>query len=223
MEPIAIGVGVLVLGVLVYIVYVYSAESDKAPDEIVLIEGSQSGSVELQRKPVFPLAFNRPEGLTYSYTGWILIKDFTGGFGLERRVMSKGDSPGLYLNSTSNDLMLKIDTFGSKETILIPNVPAMKWLHFAIVVDQRAVDFYINGILRQHHTLAQLPKQNDSAAIFGPGWKGVIGKVVYYARSLTPTKVKTLSMESPPDDLEMKPASGSYFDISWYIGRLNSV
>jgi hypothetical protein len=222
MEAIAIIVGVLLVGLVVYFVYSTSGRTGPA-DTVELIPGSQPGESQLVKSLVLPLSFNQPEGLTYTYTGWILIKDFTNGYGVERRVMSKGDSPGLYLNSTSNAFMVKIDTFGSKETILIPNIPAMKWIHFAIVVDQRAVDIYVNGILRQHHTLSQLPKQNTEPVVFGPGWGGVIGKVVYTAKSLSHGEVKMLSKQPPPDDLQRKPATGSYFDISWYTGRLNSV
>jgi hypothetical protein len=127
------------------------------------------------------------------------------------------------LDTTSNALLVKVATFGAVESILIPGISAMKWVHFAIVVDQYSVDVYINGILRQHHTLAQLPKQNDDPIIFGPGWDGVLGRVTYYAYSLNNEQVKKQSAEPPPDDLTLKPSAGSYFDISWYTGRFNSV
>lgn len=221
METVAIVVGVLLVGLIVF--FLYGSRKTGPSDEVELIPGSQYGNVQLAKPLSLPLSFNQPEGLTYSYSGWVLVKDFTDGFGLERRVLSKGDSPGLYLNATSNAFMVKIATFGSTESILITNIPAMKWIHFAIVVDQRAVDIYINGILSRHHTLSQLPKQNTDPVVFGPGWSGVIGKVVYYARSLAPEQVKALSKQTPPDDLQPKPSAGSYFDISWYTGRLNSV
>lgn len=222
METVAIVVGVLVVGLVLY--FLLDARPSKGPSSVVeLIPGSQPGDRQLNNNTALPLSFNQSEGATYSYAGWVLVKDFTNGYGKERRVMSRGDSPGLYLNSTSNAFVVKINTFGALETVLIPDIPAMKWIHFAIVVDQRAVDIYINGILRQHHTLAQLPKQTTDPVIFGPGWKGVVGKVTYYAMSLAPERVKRLSKEEPPSDLELKPSSGSYFDISWYTGRLNSV
>lgn len=222
METIAIIVGVLLAALIAY--FVLDTSRSQGPiTSVELIPGSQPGQVQLSKSIALPLSFNQSEGLTYSYTGWILVKDFTSGYGTERRVMSKGDSPGLFLDSTSNSLIVKVDTFGAKETILISNIPAMKWIHFGIVVDQRAVDIYINGILRQHHTLAQLPKQNNEPVVFGPGWRGVIGKVTYYALSLSPERIKRLASEAPPNDMEPKPSSGSYFDISWYTGRLNSV
>jgi hypothetical protein len=160
--------------------------------------------------------------MTFTYTGWVLIKDFTAGYGTKRRIFSKGDCPGLYLDSTSNSLMVAVKTYGSTETILIPNIPAMKWMHFAIVVNQHAVDIYINGTLRQHHTLGQLPDQSDTSVVIGKGWDGVIGRFSYRPRSLTNADVRKLSLEDPPNDLVPKTSGPQYFDMSWYIGRLNS-
>jgi hypothetical protein len=99
----------------------------------------------------------------------------------------------------------------------------MKWMHFALVVDQQAVDIYINGILRQHHTLGQLPKQpSDPTIQMGPDWDGVLARLVYYARALRSPEIKRLAAEPVPDDLQKKPASPQYFDLSWYIGRFYS-
>lgn len=193
-----------------------------ADDRIVIFANSVGGDTDQRSPLVLPLAYNQPEGLTYSYSAWILVKDFTTGYGNKRRIFSKKDSPGLYIDSTSNSFIVSIDTFGTTETVLIPNIPAMKWIHFAMTVDQQAVDIYINGMLRQHHTLAQLPKQNDALVGAGPGWNGVLARLIYYARALSPTEVKALVKETPPDDLVRRPSGPQYFDISWYIGRLYS-
>jgi hypothetical protein len=222
MESTGIAVGVLIVGLIIFFVMgAKKAEGDGKT--VVLIEGSQSGMTQSSNSTTLPRSYNQAEGLTYSYSGWILVKDFTRGYGTARRVFSKGDSPGMYLDTTSNAFLVKVATFGAVESILIPGISAMKWVHFAIVVDQYSVDVYINGILRQHHTLAQLPKQNDEPIIFGPGWDGVIARVTYYAYSLNNEQVKKQSAEPAPDDLTLKPSAGSYFDISWYTGRFNSV
>jgi hypothetical protein len=92
-----------------------------------------------------------------------------------------------------------------------------------IVVDQQAVDIYINGTLRQHHTLGQLPRQTTTAEVqMGPDWDGVLAKLVYYSRALTPSEIKRIAAEPVPDDLQKKPAEPQYFDLSWYIGRFYS-
>lgn len=189
---------------------------------VKIVPGSQAGDLERTTSLALPISFNQPEGLTYSYSAWILVKDFGEGYGQRRRIFSKDDAPGLYIDSTSNSFIVAVNTFGTKETILIPSIPAMKWIHFALVVDQQSVDIYINGTLRQHHTLGQLPKQNEAPIKTGGGWNGVLADLTYYSRSLKHTEIKRLSKEPVPDDLQREPAAPQYFDISWYIGRLYS-
>ena len=210
----------LLVGVVVYMVW-FAAPSN-TDGRVVVFDTSMPGDAKQSFPMMIPRSFNEPQGLTYSYTAWVLVKDFTKGYGTKRRIFSKGDSPGLYLDSTSNSLLVAIDTYGATETILIPNIPAMKWVHFALVVDQHSLDIYINGILRKHHTLGQLPQQNDSAIAVGSDWSGVLARLVYYPRSLAPTEVKKLVTEKVPSDLERPVAPPNYFDITWYIGRLYS-
>lgn len=207
------------LGLVIFFIW-YAAR--KPSDEIVLVPTSQRGDAETKASLVLPLSYNQPEGITFTYTGWVLVKDFTTGYGTKRRIFSKGDCPGLYLDSTSNSLMVAVKTYGSTETILIPNIPALKWMHLGIVVNQHSVDVYVNGTLRQHHTLGQLPDQNDAAVVMGPGWNGVLGRLSYRPRSLTNAEIRALSQEVPPDDLVPETSGPQYFDMSWYIGRLNS-
>ena len=198
------------------------ARSPGRTDKYTLFENSVPGDVVQSSITLLPRSYNQAEGLTYSYTAWILIKDFTRGYGERRRIFSKEDSPGLYIDSTSNSLIVAVDTYGSTETILIPNVPAMKWIHFAMVVDQHSVDIYINGILKKHHTLGQLPQLNDSAVTIGSTWDGVLSRLTYYDRSLNYIEIKEMLKEPIPNDLDRRPAPPNYFDISWYIGRLYS-
>jgi hypothetical protein len=210
---------------LAAIVFLWWYSSAAVPTDVVtIVAGSQSGQQAKTISVQLPQSFNQPEGLTYSYSGWILVKDFGAGYGERRTVFNTGeDSPALYIDSTSNSFIVSVKTFGATETILIPSIPAMKWMHVALVVDQQAVDIYINGILRQHHTLGQLPKQrSDSTIKMGPGWDGVLAKLTYYARALRHTEIKQLAAQPVPDDLQKKPAAPQYFDLSWYIGRFYS-
>lgn len=215
-------IGVLVIGILVAYMVWFAPQAARA-DKVVLFDNSIPGDVKQSFPAQLPRSYNEAEGLTYSYTTWILIKDFTRGYGERRRIFSKEDSPGLYIDSTSNSLVVAVDTYGTTETILIPNIPAMKWIHFAMVVDQHSVDIYINGILRKHHTLGQLPQLNDTALSIGSTWDGVIARLTYYARSLNHVEIKKMVQEPVPKDLDRQPAAPNYFDISWYIGRLYSV
>jgi len=215
-------IGAIVVVVLVGMLYFFARPSSKS-DKYVLFENSVPGDVVYSSTVALPRSYNEAQGLTYSYTAWILIKDFTRGYGERRRIFSKQDSPGVYIDSTSNALIAAVDTYGSVETILIPNIPAMKWIHFAMVVDQHSVDIYINGILKKHHTLGQLPQLNDSAVTVGSTWDGVLSRLTYYNRSLNYIEIKEMLKEPIPNDIDRRPAAPKYFDITWYIGRLYSV
>jgi hypothetical protein len=206
------------IGLLAYFVFFFTSKKE---DGYLLIDGSQAGSKSFTSPVGLPRSFNEKEGAVYSWTGWVLVKNFAEGFGLRRRIFSKGDSPGFYIDSTSNSFVVVVNTYGSTpETILVSNIPAMKWMHFGIVVDQTAVSIYINGTLRIYHTLTNLPKPNDDKVKFGAGWNGVVGNVRYYPKALTNAEIFLKANEPPPPDLTKTPASGSYFDMSWYTGRL---
>lgn len=218
---IAIVAGVLLVIVFIYFMIAYARPAD-SDGRYVIFDYSIPGDREESFPTQLPRSNNQAEGMTYSFTSWILIKDFTQGYGTKRRIFSKNDSPGVYLDSTSNSLLVAVDTYGSTETILIPNIPALKWIHFALVVDQHSVDVYINGLLRKHHTLGQLPQLNDAVVSIGSNWNGVLARLTYYARSLNYAEIKKMVSEPLPNDLDRKAAGPNYFDISWYIGRLYS-
>lgn len=220
MSPLTI-VGALAVVALIFYLYTYGNMSSSG-SVYEVVKGSQRGDLQTTAAASLPVSYNQPQGLTYSYACWVLVKDFTVGYGNKRRIFSRDDSPGLYIDSTSNSLVVNVNTFGAMETILIPNIPAQKWIHFALVVDQHSVDIYINGMLRQHQTLTQLPKQSDLGVTMGPGWDGVLARLSYWARSLKPEEVKRLSQADLPDDMERSPSGPEYFDITWYIGRLYS-
>ena len=222
MEPFTIAFWTLFLAGLVF--FWWYSQTAAPSDQVPIVLGSQSGKQSKSVTPALPQSFNQPEGLTYSYSGWVLVNDFGAGYGQRRTIFKVGDdAPALYIDSTSNSFIVAVKTFGATETILIPSIPAMKWLHIGLVVDQQAVDLYINGILRQHHTLGQLPKQDALPTIqMGPGWDGVLAKLTYYSRALRPSEIKRIAAQPVPDDLQRKPAAPQYFDLSWYIGRFYS-
>jgi hypothetical protein len=214
--------GILLLVLLVGLIVYYAMSMRPSDGATTLLSGSQSTSVSTTLPYSLPTSMNQPEGIVFSYSMWMLIKDFTTGYGQQRVVLTKGDCPGIYIDSTSNSLIVKIKTYGSTESVLISNLPAMKWIHLAVVVNQQAVDVYINGTLRQHHTLHQLPDQNSDSVKIGSGWNGVVGNIKYYPRTLRYEEVRVQSQETPPPDMQPKVGISNYLDMTWYTGRLNS-
>jgi hypothetical protein len=211
-------VAIVLLGVIIW--RVTSAPGKKTTDAIDIAAGSVSGKDQSTFTGSIPRSFNQSQGATFTYTGWLLVNDFTLNYGRKRVIFSKGDCPGLYLDTTSNSLLVVVNTYGNQESVLISNLPAKKWIHFAIVVDQDAVDVYINGIVRQHHTLAQLPHQNDAPiTLGGTQWDGVLANLQYTPRSLSAGEVTALTANVPTDDLHPTPSGPGYFDMTWYVGR----
>lgn len=210
---------VVITGVVVYFALNYSGSAGS--NSVMILKDSQEGSKVSVSSLDLPRSFNEKEGAVYSWTGWVLVKNFTSGFGQRRRIFSRGDAPGLYIDSTSNSLILAVNTYGSgTETVLISNIPAMKWIHVGIVVDQTSVNIYINGTLRVYHTLNNLPKPGEGSTEFGSKWDGVVGQVEYYPYALNSGQIFFKASQPPPSDLIKKPATGPYFDMTWYTGRL---
>jgi len=165
------------------------------------------------------------DGLHFSYTGWIRIDDFGYRYGEQKVIFVKGTAdtsmacPALIIDANTNSLLLKVDTFGEQETISVVSVPAKKWLHFVISVDQESVDMYINGILYAHHTLVHLPRQNSAQLLTSPsgGFAGKIVSLQYQQKSMTSGDALKLASTQPPTGKETgTQVYPPYFDYSWF-------
>lgn len=216
--------GLVAVAIVAIILWRVLSTKPKESDTVDILSGSASGKQPQTSTVDLPRSYNQKQGATFTYSGWILVNDFTYNYGKKRTIFTKGDCPGLYLDTTSNSLLVTVNTYAdAPETVLIDNIPANKWVNFAIVVDQDAVDIYINGIIRQHHTLSQLPKQNDDQVKMGgvsaDGWDGVLASLQYTPRSLSAGEVAALTASVPKNDMRNAPSGPQYFDLSWYTGR----
>lgn len=175
-----------------------------------------------------PVSDNEKKGLVFSYAAWVVVHDWMYRNGELRCIFNKGSAdgsvrcPGVYLDGTSNSMIIHVDTYGQPEMIQIPNLPAEKWFHVALVVDQTSVDVYINGILRVHQTLAQLPRQNRGPVYIATegGWSGQIGTLTYHRYALSESEISSMTSTPPYEDsTRTKVALPPYFDSTWYVGR----
>ena len=172
MDPTTIVISILVAGLVVAGAYWYFSGVPSASSTAVIQSAIQDGKKPIQSKQLMPRTLNQKEGLTFSYTCWLKIDDFAYRYGQPKVVFVKGTEdlksacPALLVDGNSNSLLVKVDTFGGQETISIPNIPAKKWMHIAIAVDQDSVDVYVNGTLYTHHTIMQVPKQNSMPVHF---------------------------------------------------------
>lgn len=225
-------IGAVVSSIIVYAVYLYFKESGSVTTQSQIVKNSVDGRKEINTSVLLPESLNQEKGLTFSYTCWLRFDDFSYRYGEEKVIFIKGSPdlssvcPGVFLDANSNTLITKLDTFGSQEVIPIPNIPAKKWIHYGLVVDQDSVDIYINGTLAIHQSLSQLPRQNSGTVHvgIGGGFDGKIADLQYYSYFLTAQQVQSV-MGSAPDppspSLEdsVDAPTPPYFDISWWIGH----
>jgi len=198
--------------------WAYTGTLDSSAVEIQ--KGTITGKQRLTSTASLPRSSNESQGATFSFECWFEVNDFTYGYGHRRCIFSRGDTPGVYLDSTSNSLIILVKTYGATDSVMIENIPIQKWVHLAIVVTQYTVDVYVNGMIRQHHTLSQLPKQEDAATQVSDntGFDGQIAGLTYYSRALSPIEI-TAHAASTPQSLITAPQGGQYLDLTWYTGR----
>lgn len=194
---VALFVAALVYGAIKY----FSASSSTTT---AIVSTSQDGKKEVSYSSIVP-SKNQPDGISFSYAGWLYVEDYTYRYGEKKVVFTKGTPdlsvacPALVLDAQTNTFLVYVDTFGTQEIVPISNLTAQKWIHFAIVVDQTAVNVYINGTLHTHHTMNQLPKQNSAPLLLSPGggFSGKLGYLQYYPSLLAPSDVSSMSQIAP--------------------------
>lgn len=188
----------------------------------------EDGKKTFRSKKDLPRSLDQKEGMAFSYTCWVKIDDFAYRYGQPKVIFTKGSEdlktmcPALLVDANTNSLLVKLDTFGGTETIPISNIPAQKWIHVAIAVDQDSVDVYINGNLYIHHSITNVPKQNNSTVSTGiaGGFDGKIADLQYYSYLLTTDGVKSAMASTPqPDPKDIGGPLPPYFDMSWWTGR----
>lgn len=222
-----IGVAVVVAVVVVVAAYFYFKSSASAPSSTVTLQTNiVDGRKPITSKQGIPRSLDQPEGAVFSYTCWVKIDDFAYRLGQERVIFTKGPTdapcPALLLDPHTNALLVKLQTYGATEVIPISNIPAKKWLHIAIAVDQDSVDVYVNGSLYIHHTLVNVPKQNPSPVQIGQGggFEGKLSNLMYYSYFMKPADVQgSMKMRPTADPNEVAEVLPPYFDVSWWVGR----
>jgi hypothetical protein len=231
---IALVVSLLVIAVVAVVGYFLIRKYDTPVQSDQPLQTNAVSTIQDGRKGstfagTLPRSFNQSGGIGFSYAGWIRIDDFTYRQGIQKVIFVKGQPdastacPALVLDGNSNSLLVKIDTYGQQDTLSIQNIPAKKWIHIVLTVDQDSANVYINGTLARSHTMSQLPKQNDSTLAIAPngGFDGKIGLLTYYNYTLGPTDVQALVATPPtPDasDAGIGPVP-PYLDGSWWTGR----
>jgi hypothetical protein len=213
--------------ITIYVVYQALTASPAVSNTITIVGPIADGKKQFDSPAKIPESFNEAQGMTFSYSCWVKINDFSYRYGAPKVIFTKGPidlsvmCPALFLDASTNSLIVKIDTFGGTEVIPVGNISAKKWTHVAIAVSQDSVDIYIDGTLYLHHTLTQIPKQNSETVhtTIAGGFDGSIAGLTYYKYLLTPDSIAPLLASAPtvgPDTTVMP----QYRDNSFWLNHL---
>ena len=122
--------------------------------------------------------------------------------------------PGVWLNSTTNDLIFCVNTHEeSNSTVSVGNIPVDKWVHVTFILINNNVDIYINCNLKKRHTFTSVPKINygNMYITHYGGFLGYLSKLRYYNYALEPYAILNLCKEMPesvdkvPQDVAVEP------------------
>lgn len=168
------------------------------------------------------------DGIQFTYSFWIMIEGYDYKSGEWKHVFHKGDpnsypnrAPGVWLHPATNALRVYMNTQTTiLEYIDVMNLPLRKWIHVAIVLDDKDLDVYINGYLKSRKQLSSVPKLNNGdfwCNMFG-GFEGFVGRIQYFAKAIGPDELSGIVKEGPGSGTcvgteEVPP----YLDDNWWL------
>lgn len=224
----------IVLGIVILVIYEFTygmwgrGAAGLSPQlaNITIVGPLQDGKSYQEFNTALPLSNNETDGIEFSYAAWILINDFDPSNG-NPILFTKGSldkaqqSPSVFMTSGKNQITVVQNTYSDPETVVIGNLPAGKFLHLAVCINQKSMDVYVNGLLYKHSTLKALPLQNTQPVYVAAngGWDGQIGSLVYYNYALSSEDVRGLANTKPVVGPNSLPYYPSYLSTEWWLGN----
>ena len=170
---------------------------------------------------------NEHGGIEFTYRLWFLVDDWTYKYGSWKHIFHKGNSdswpnraPGAWFHPKKNTMRIYMNTYNNiVDSADIPNIPIQKWVHMAIICNNRDINIYINGQLRKQLKLSGIPRQNNGDLYvnnFG-GFSGYISRMVYHDYAIPVAKLKEYVDEGPsrvlPPSIDISPP---YLASNWW-------
>ena len=187
---------------------------------------------------------NQDGGIEFTYAVWLMVEDdnfHSYKPGVKKHIFHKGseginktdsdfmgmaypnNSPGLYLDSDVNKLIVVMNTYDTvSEEIIVPDIPIHKWMCVIIRLENRNLDVYINGTIVARHELSSVPKQNygNVYANQGGGFSGLMSNLRYFNKALTITDIQKIVSAGPNmssnSTLSIFPP---YLSMRWFLGQ----
>jgi len=198
-------------------------------------------------KPILR-SVNERDGLEFTWSVWIYIKDLVYKKGQKKHVFHKGSSsniqsakdwkgvnvqgmafpnngPGMYIHETKNTLIVVMNTFNNVvEEVEIEDIPLRKWINVVLRCRGRDMDTYVNGTIVNRHRFKAVPKQNygDVFINMANGFSGLISSLRYFSYALSGVDIENLVKAGPnmtaDDSMRIFPR---YLSLRWFFSTQN--
>jgi len=201
---------------------------------VIQQDPSISGAVPIERS-------DNKDGIEFTWSVWVNITDI-GNSDQYQHIFHKGEqnidtetglnfpnnAPGLYISPHTNELVVIMNTFNViNEEIKIPNFPMNKWVHVVVrVMNNNALDVYINGALAKRHILSSVPKQNYGNVYIASngGFTGNLSNLRYFKYAIQPGELLSITNAGPDLTVNSKSVALSsippYLSMQWYTDNV---
>jgi hypothetical protein len=206
-------------------------------------------------KPTF-ISDNEISGVEFSYSCFLYINanSFGDSAGL-RHIFHKGNTtiyplmgPGVFLHNQKNSLRVYMSSFATWNNYIdVDNVPTGKWFHLALVLQDNALEIYLNGnIAKKLNFTDTAPYQNyGDYCMFSPNgvqlshsivpstdtdglnimkqnpMSGMVSRLYYYNYAISYSQIQSLMNEGPNPDMETDSGltTPPYLTDNWWVSQ----
>jgi hypothetical protein len=194
-----------------------------------------TGAIPIERS-------DNKDGIEFTWSVWLNITDIGNKSNQNQHIFHKGEmnidtgtglnfpnnAPGLYISPNTNELVVIMNTFNViNEEVKIPNFPMNKWVHVVIrVMNNNALDIYINGALAKRHILSSVPKQNygNVYVALNGGFAGNLSNLRYFNYALQPGELLSITDSGPDLTVNSKSVALNsvppYLSMQWYTDNV---
>ena len=228
---------IIIVCILVFVLYklINNFYLEKKRNEPVLICGKHDARITKSFGSDM-LRISKPNsGLSFTFSFWIYINDWQMTGDEPRyilRMKGKNSQFGVILGSIRhkrlskyNDLSVYISThYNPEEKISVEDVPLQKWLHVAVILDNRNLDVFVNGKLYTTKILTGVPIVENNGIEVCPsnkvnqkGYNGFISGLKYFNRNVGYSEIISLFKQGP----KCKEMIGSIKDFKSILPSVN--
>lgn len=217
--------------------YIFNGSVEGSHSFVIPQDPKYDNAITIQR------SVNEDGGIEFSWSLWLFLDDSAiSTSNSQIHIFHKGDdklntgykieSPGLYLNASSNSLIVKMNSHSDDvnkmfNEITVDDIPMNKWFNIIIRVKNRLVDTYINGTIKRSYELPSVPKQNYGNIYVAqnppenPTLQGSkLSNLRYHDHALNVHEIQKLIQSGPNRKLitnsAMTDKSTSYLAFDWY-------